>query len=1541
MGDPYWYEWSVGLLYALDMLNPDCEIKSVILQAQDLQGLDDVVVNFCNGETTCIQIKHTRENNSLTFSDLIRRKEGKGSYLNQFYNDWKKGVSKGYKDCAAVLFTNRKSGVRKSKIKISDSETYERPPLEKFWPKIKAEIKAASRIEDIKVDKKWQRAWKEWLDELYSDDDEEQKLDFLKRFEIKANQEDLEEIINSISQKISKYFRIDGNLSIQLHQRLCYALMKWTTTMRDIEEITKEDLLQALSLSADSFQGIHEIATSQPFFSSRIEFMKGLEKSLMDRTWPIQFLSGEPGSGKTNLVSYMTNKIDSVVTLRFYAFKPITSEDTYLSADKGISSPRALWGDLLIQLRHLLKGKLAKYEVPISNEILKTTEKLRSEVLRLSNALAEELGRTTVIAIDGIDHAARAGSRNTFLETLIPPEGVPNKVCFLIVGQPIHEYTSYPDWLFEDEVNRITMPRLNENDIRQLTESVEVNLPKELEDPAIKLIHEKTRGNTLSSIYAVHEIKNCISIEEIEECMNRKRLSSGINSYYEYVWKSALENIPEQFFYVDDVLAGILSLINKRITPKTISKICREANISEHAWKRILQKLYPVVVEENGCFSVFHNDIRVYLEKYLRKNNSNFASVSSSIADFFMNENEDPIIRHELVFSLLKYANREESYVDIFTKTYVIEALNIGRPMEEIIDQLELTLLSIRNLDNYEKVIDFSCAVSTLYQFLQSSQWIDRQYQPVIDLPLVLYSEKKIVNKTFLTLEELERMLKDVSLLRDFEEEERADYVLEKWLGNLTPVQLLEILLENNEFILDDGMLNDKIRHLLKKWGKLCRYTGIKFNIENLSYNSEYEGHAVATFHSGWLKEGELYKSDEGVEETLSFRGSYYKNDFESFVLSLFDDNENKVLHLTREDHEYSNTFRLRLAVWAILKNKQEIYEDLIKEIIEKKFEFLNDLSNQYYRDSFPFYNYLSFVLSYGGETPKDIIDLCISACDTGMIKNNKRAYYAACSLLSSTIYLGSIYRDIYKGSFKRESDEYEKVIATLFDESNLLGRYEINGYEIEKFLLQYFVDVDKVLNKTYNDRLNELIVKRAKNFNSIRHIEVYWSYLKEKNELQILEELFDYWMSENGLAWRKESSDMFQIAEDFINKALEIGWLEKVKSAQRILKNKSIGYVGRKEYSLFPLLDWYESIDMWTRNSWETISLKLLNVSKNASQLGDNRAAIYIDSAVASIGGKEGFQTLWEFANFNKEWDISWLRTILDGVISSLEANNFSIQELVSIWKTTLKIYSNSYIRELDNDLRKIYIADLREALLLAADRLGYTEDFIKMLKEIAPLESKLSRIAESEHSFVIPTRWFEEPLSIDTKNFREHIEKLTCEEALNYLEGEHGSKSIRWNYAAELIRKVREENPDEIEDYSNLIFELLMRREPNYNWEFDGAYLAFKSIFPYLNSEKIKATIQYIVESYQNLKGRSMENKLFYIKSDLEHFTQFYYMTLSVEKNMEALDKLLEMHIIWLTGNGNIPMKTFYEKEKDLEFPDGWVEFFGNLEKKKDFFI
>jgi hypothetical protein len=101
IGDPYWYEWSVGLMHVLNMLDPVNGIKSVTIQADELQGLDDVIVDYHDGRRRCIQVKHTREAASITFGDLVA--EG---LLKALALPWQQALHAG-RPCTAELYKPR------------------------------------------------------------------------------------------------------------------------------------------------------------------------------------------------------------------------------------------------------------------------------------------------------------------------------------------------------------------------------------------------------------------------------------------------------------------------------------------------------------------------------------------------------------------------------------------------------------------------------------------------------------------------------------------------------------------------------------------------------------------------------------------------------------------------------------------------------------------------------------------------------------------------------------------------------------------------------------------------------------------------------------------------------------------------------------------------------------------------------------------------------------------------------------------------------------------------------------------------------------------------------------------------------------------------------------------------------------------------------------------------------------------------------------------------------------------------------------------
>ena len=106
MGDPYWYEWSVGEQQIINMLNDDNDIEFVELQANVGLGLDDVVVTYSDGSVLCIQVKHTRVDDTLTFTDLVcSAKKTSKSLLAELADSWQE-ESRKYTKVIPQIFTN-------------------------------------------------------------------------------------------------------------------------------------------------------------------------------------------------------------------------------------------------------------------------------------------------------------------------------------------------------------------------------------------------------------------------------------------------------------------------------------------------------------------------------------------------------------------------------------------------------------------------------------------------------------------------------------------------------------------------------------------------------------------------------------------------------------------------------------------------------------------------------------------------------------------------------------------------------------------------------------------------------------------------------------------------------------------------------------------------------------------------------------------------------------------------------------------------------------------------------------------------------------------------------------------------------------------------------------------------------------------------------------------------------------------------------------------------------------------------------------------
>lgn len=625
MGDPYWYEWSVGQKYIIDMLNPDNEIKHVELQADVALGLDDVVITYMDGHKKFVQVKHTRANDTLTFGDLVTIDTSNVdanshiSLLGELAKSWNEEHSK-YSTTDILLFSNRKKGKRIAHA--GPQRSIKRPALNWFIDDLSKQLETVKKYNEL-VFPGYELAWEEWKKQLEYIPNDDKKLEFLKHLSISTDQEELEALGETLIEKLKNTFKTNDEIARLLFVRLDHALRKWTTSIRDSSIVSVEDVLRELSIEDDIISYNHDLIPSVPFFESRLSVVEDIEKALSCPQNRVVFLSGIPGTGKTNIISKLSGKRNSIVNIRYYAYEPIDPQKEYLPKDVSRRVDNSVfWNELFNQLRRQLLGKLSKYRVPVINNLL-PQEQLRSEFFRIVAEYAQDENSLFIVAIDGIDHAARANvSENTFLSALPNPEYLPENVKIVIAGQPKEDYRNYPEWLFNNEmgyVKEIHVPSILKSDIYSLVENKFPKMDNVFKNQLTNVVCRYADGNTLSAIFAVHEATQCNDIVALEQRLTDRKLSGNIQEYYKAIWDSAKAKF--QIPFVDYKMAGVFAFFNEPLNEYKLQKIFSEEGISISVWRNVLKSMRPLLVETNGNYTILHNDIRVYLSRIIGRDN--------------------------------------------------------------------------------------------------------------------------------------------------------------------------------------------------------------------------------------------------------------------------------------------------------------------------------------------------------------------------------------------------------------------------------------------------------------------------------------------------------------------------------------------------------------------------------------------------------------------------------------------------------------------------------------------------------------------------------------------------------------------------------------------------------------------------------------------------------------------------------------------------------------------------------------------------------
>lgn len=1128
MADPYWYEWSVGQLYIVDMLNPDSHIQYVELQKDVQLGLDDVVVTYDDGTTRFIQVKHTRAEDTLTFGDLVSTKETKSSLLGELASSWGKEKDNFFKS-EVYIFTNRRAGDRAASAGSVDS--IKRPPLTKFYKELQKKVSEVDSFEKLQFEG-YEAAWKEWCEQLSDISSNDDKLLFLRNLHIETEQSDLEQLGIEIKDKLKLYLSVGDETAEILLSKLDHALRKWTVSSRNSSRITVEDVYSELSAKENAIFYNHDIIPVNPFFSSRQELVDKLELSILNNEQRVIYLSGIPGTGKTNIVSKLCCKKDSIIDIRYYAYEPIDPGKEYLPADVSERVDRnVFWDTLLNQLREILRDQLYKYRVPVSNSFMKLEEK-RKEFFRIASEYASNRGRTFVIAIDGLDHAARAGiNENTFLPSLPNPEYIPDNVEVLIAGQPKEYYGNYPDWLFSESsrIKEYEVPNIQQDDIKSLVDEKCHNLSDSNKAIVTDIVCKYAGGNTLAAIFAVHEAVNCNDPAILDDRLRKRKLSGNIQEYYKQIWEDAKKKM--QIPFIDYKMAGVFAFFNEGISASKLNMIFKEEGMSVSAWNNVLKTLNPLLQEKNGLYTILHNDVRVYLASIIGRDNDHVKEIYSGLVNYYISLEPKNIGYYRDILRFLISAGRINEFKNIFTPEYIIEAYVNGIELGEIrkiADELMQFVISEKKLD-WDNLRCLTLGYLTIEQIERSSyEIIDASFRKSRRIINVQPYECYITPVEKWNINILLDVLQLVDDLFENNELDRGKTLFYNWLGDSSIKDVINLISdEDKDYYSENGK---KIAELLAKACVNCRNYILLYNlsvVENKRFIVEFIEQAerliIEKLHGNELEEA-LNTLDKLLIEPIivGIKKLFDANRFEDI----------KAVRQSLQKRKVTNPMGKLLLTFLKIITRTVDWETEDAVILWEEIKSVK-LPDEEIENLMAYYSVYALVASYLQEKSRSVVANEVTDLYIAAHKYQKPRYFLL--YFNAVSYLGKWLKARNENKHFYESvDDLMQIIRNLY-----CKRWKHSETDFETFYLRaYILKAYILLVEKENERFRRAVERELENVfieNPVNQL-MDPGMLFFKNNTQRMQSWIDEWLADDGKVWIEPIGERNSIIKKFSN---------------------------------------------------------------------------------------------------------------------------------------------------------------------------------------------------------------------------------------------------------------------------------------------------------------------------------------------------------------------------------------------------------------------
>lgn len=1414
IGDPYLYEWTVGLEKVVSLLDIDDDICGVTLQSTDENvnagNLDDVI---CEHEKFIeyIQVKHTRKNNPFGFSDLLGSDNGKNSLLQKLAASWKNVNSYG-KERKVALLTNKKLVSRKSTI-----QGINLPNFSEFWIWLKKSIdqkyKNKEELLSQAPNKEYVSGITMIFEELDGCLDDKEILVFFRQFNLQSSYHSQDILDKNIITRFQTLFGVDEVQGIDLYQKLFYAVKQWASSTRESEKITKEEVYEKLSVGEQKYPETI-LLPPEPFFQSRNNLISNIEKEIKYGKNKVIFLYGKPGIGKTSLVNFLSQNQNSLIDFRYYAYTPITPESkvTSLDFDKNTIRAETMWGSLLNQLRSVFRGNLYKYGVPINNSFLNASE-LRKNVLRLASKYGEINSKKAVIVIDGIDHAARAGKTGNFLESLCQPEEIPENVVFVISGQPASDYKQYPIWLspHNKAISSYKIEGVSKSDIKILLSSEGVDLA----DPRIvsEIIYDISKGNTLAAIFAIHESKNAKTVEELQSLLNKRKLSSGVEVYYESIWESRnyLQGYEREI--ADVLLPGLFLLSKEKINIREFSKIFDDKSFNEIQWLRLLNQYSPLIVNESGDYFLYHNDIRVFLEQKIAKEGIDLKNIASKMANYYMKEKSKIVSKHNDLFRLLDISERQNEKIEVFNAHFVKEALSVNQNLDILFNQFKevcITIYEIKEKD-LEKISDIYIVSMILNQYAK----IKNRYDLNLDFQErgYYFSEYKKIYLNKITLTDIEQTLKDIKELDGIGNRKRTVGVLKKWFHNLHTIIKCASSNQKNKF---------KEKQLVKIIRNVSLYNAkydLNIDFSWIKNNSSLLSSYVIGSYEGIVQLDDALK----MELFLNKNKIQTLNNLNDILEMLFKQKKVDLLKVVVQQFSKNDTANNMMIFYEIILKKKiagvskfiEIVESPdFRNIIAKKSDALTSVKLSIIFGALQLTNY---------PKEKTITFLCNLCYEKNTDKRGKDYFK---TLLSLGFDLG----DTHYNSQKLEIDNIRLIFEKIRDGYNTNGWQHSDFREIRS-LLEWFVlyYVQNLGEQNLENQMSEYLLEQS--LSGIRFWEEFyeevWLYLYDRGYDKELEEIFNLWMGAHGKAWTQPIEEMSSLYT-FFTKIVNLLDNHQIlhQNARGEFFNHLLGFVEHKDDVLnapYMIFDHLSAIDP---RVWDKQGIELMNISRTADRVGDNLLSNIIIRKIIERSMQAGPDDFMKFLNMSSSHEL--VIEYIDYIVSLLKKEKGSENDKLGVWFMLEAICDGLVLsskKEISNYLNKI-----------KADLSSDTKEIVEF--RIEEIKQSYQYLSES------PTPESSIDSTISTKerlSFQEMIDSLTMIINKNELR-----KTI-----VKLTPLLEQNRNSNYKKNKDILFSTLMDLDEGYSWQSQGLESSFISLIPQLSNQQNEKLFSHILNN------------------------------------------------------------------------------------------